>query len=161
MAAVESLQSQSPKPHVIVVDNASTDGSAEKAQQKFPEIELIKHTENKGYAGGVNAGLPGFSIPDDKGMEKQIGAVRYAPKSDGKTVEFALVVADEWQRHGIGRQLMRLLIEVARQKGYRTMVGDVLAMNTKMFRLVTDLGFAIQPHPDDHTVKRVIRRLRD
>ena len=57
LAAVASLQKQSVRPHVIVVDNASTDGSAEKAQQKFPDIELIKHTENKGYAGGVNAGL--------------------------------------------------------------------------------------------------------
>ena len=47
LAAMASLKSQSPKPHVIVVDNASTDGSADKAQQKFPEIELIKHTENK------------------------------------------------------------------------------------------------------------------
>jgi len=45
---------------------------------------------------------------------------------------------------------------VARKKGYRAVVGDVLAMNTKMFRLMSALGFTIHPHPDDPSVKRVV-----
>ena len=86
---------------------------------------------------------------------RQIGVARYVPKPDGETVEFALVVADDWHKRGIGRKLMVELIGVARKKGYRTMIGDVLAMNTRMFRLVGSLGFTTQPHPDDPTVKRV------
>jgi acetyltransferase len=86
---------------------------------------------------------------------RQIGVARYVPKPDGETVEFALVVADDWHKRGIGRKLMVELIAVARKKGYRTMIGDVLAMNTRMFRLVGSLGFTTQPHPDDPTVKRV------
>ncbi len=38
----------------------------------------------------------------------------------------ALVVSDDWQRHGLGRRLMGALIEVARNKGYRNIFGDVL-----------------------------------
>ncbi len=54
---LDSLQTQSLKPHIIVVDNGSTDGSLAIIEQQYPDVELIKHTVNKGYAGGVN---PGF-----------------------------------------------------------------------------------------------------
>lgn len=53
----ESLLNQSLKPHIVVVDNGSVDGSVELIEKKYPSVELIKHDVNKGYAGGVN---PGF-----------------------------------------------------------------------------------------------------
>jgi acetyltransferase len=37
----------------------------------------------------------------------------------------------------------------------------VLSMNTKMFNLMTKLGFTIHPHPDDPAVKRVIKPLNN
>jgi len=55
--AVESLTKQTTPAHIIVVDNASTDDSLDKLEQIYPNVEIIKHTTNKGYAGGVN---PGF-----------------------------------------------------------------------------------------------------
>jgi GT2 family glycosyltransferase len=57
LAATQSLMEQSLKPYIIVVDNASTDGSVEALLQKYPDIEVIRHKKNKGYAGGVNPGL--------------------------------------------------------------------------------------------------------
>jgi acetyltransferase len=54
---------------------------------------------------------------------------------------------------------MTALIDCARQKGYRAVVGDVLTTNGKMFNLMTSLGFTIHPHPDDVAVKRVIKPL--
>lgn len=56
-ACIDSVLSQTMLNHLIVVDNGSTDGSIEFIEQSYPQIELIKHTTNKGYAGGVN---PGF-----------------------------------------------------------------------------------------------------
>ena len=55
--AIASLQAQTLKPHIIVVDNASTDGSAENALKSHQSIELILHRRNRGFAGGVNAGI--------------------------------------------------------------------------------------------------------
>lgn len=101
------------------------------------------------------------TIKNDDGSEKQIGVARYVTNPDGETVEFALAVADDWQKHGIGRKLMAALIECARTKGYRAVVGDVLALNTKMFRLMTSLGFTIHPHPEDTAVKRVVKPLQN
>jgi acetyltransferase len=95
----------------------------------------------------------------DDGKEEQIGVARYVGNPDGESVEFALAVGDDWQKCGVGRKLMTALIECARMKGYRAVVGDVLSTNAKMFRLMTSLGFTIHPHPDDTAVKRVVRPL--
>ncbi|MFO1346385.1 MAG: bifunctional acetate--CoA ligase family protein/GNAT family N-acetyltransferase [Rhodocyclaceae bacterium] len=100
------------------------------------------------------------TVQNEDGTEKQIGVSRYVTNPDGESVEFALAVADDWQKHGIGRKLMGALIECARMKGYRAVVGDVLALNTKMFRLMTSLGFTIHPHPDDTAVKCVVKPLQ-
>lgn len=100
------------------------------------------------------------TIRNDDGSELQIGVSRYVSNPDGESVEFALAVADDWQKSGVGRKLMTALIECARGKGYRAVVGDVLALNSKMFRLMASLGFTIHPHPEDTAVKRVVKSLQ-
>jgi GT2 family glycosyltransferase len=42
---------------VVLVDNGSTDGSADAVAQAFPGVHVIRHAENRGVAGGRNAGI--------------------------------------------------------------------------------------------------------
>jgi hypothetical protein len=42
---------------VIVVDNASSDGSVEMVRREFPQVRLIAEKINHGYAGGMNRGM--------------------------------------------------------------------------------------------------------
>jgi len=42
---------------IIVVDNASTDGSPELVQLKFPDVRLIQNSENLGFAAANNVGI--------------------------------------------------------------------------------------------------------
>jgi GT2 family glycosyltransferase len=42
---------------VVVVDNASIDGSTEMLQEKFPNVELIKNVENTGFSRANNKGI--------------------------------------------------------------------------------------------------------
>jgi GT2 family glycosyltransferase len=42
---------------IILVDSASEDGSAQNLLRRFPEIHLLQLPENRGYAGGCNAGI--------------------------------------------------------------------------------------------------------
>ncbi len=43
--------------NLIVIDNASTDGSVEAIKKRYPEIFVIKNDTNLGYAGGNNVGM--------------------------------------------------------------------------------------------------------
>jgi len=63
---LDSLLSQTLKPYIIVVDNGSNDGSVELLEKNYPQVELIKHDDNQGYAGGVN---PGFKRAIEMGAK--------------------------------------------------------------------------------------------
>jgi len=57
---IDSVISQSiPRMHyeVIVVDNASSDGSAEFVKEHYPDVILIENSTNRGPAGGYNDGF--------------------------------------------------------------------------------------------------------
>lgn len=57
-ACLSSLrESDYSEARTIVVDNASTDGSAELVRERFPEVDLVENAENEGYAAGANAGI--------------------------------------------------------------------------------------------------------
>lgn len=56
-AAIDSVLKQTISSHLIVVDNGSTDGSLALLQSYGDKLEIIEHSTNKGYAGGVNPGL--------------------------------------------------------------------------------------------------------
>ncbi len=53
-----------PNSTTIVIDNGSTDGSAETIRSRFPEIALIKNAENLGFAEGNNVGIR-FALKND------------------------------------------------------------------------------------------------
>jgi len=56
---LESLAAAPPRRsmEVLVVDNASTDGSAEMIEARFPWVKLIKSTENLGFSKGNNLAI--------------------------------------------------------------------------------------------------------
>ena len=55
LAAVRAISY--PNLEVIVVDNASSDGSADLVGQKYPFVQLLRNSENLGFAAGNNVGI--------------------------------------------------------------------------------------------------------
>jgi GT2 family glycosyltransferase len=62
LAALERLLALPEGPHVVVVDNGSTDGTAEAVRSRFPEVELVASGENLG-AIGRNVGVARLATP--------------------------------------------------------------------------------------------------
>jgi GT2 family glycosyltransferase len=54
---LDSLRQQTLAHDVLVVDNASTDGTAELLASGYPEVRVVRLATNTGFAGGVQAGL--------------------------------------------------------------------------------------------------------
>ena len=63
---LESLYAQdkdTPPFSVIVVDNASEDESVEQAEQLFPDVRIIRLSENTGFCHAVNVGIRESDTP--------------------------------------------------------------------------------------------------
>src|SRR5699024_4620778 len=101
------------------------------------ELALVATTDVPNPA---NRGLP---------QEIVIGLAHYLRNIDGVGAEYALVIADDWQRRGLGRSLMSKLIELAKRQGLDYIEGLVLANNRAMLALMTSLGMTNDLDPDD------------
>ena len=51
---VRHLFEEDPSRSVWVLDNGSTDGSAARLAEIYPQVHLVESSENRGFAAGVN-----------------------------------------------------------------------------------------------------------
>jgi RimJ/RimL family protein N-acetyltransferase len=71
-----------------------------------------------------------------------IGVARYARRSGSEAAEVAIVVADDWQRQGVGTRMLGALHELAEQAGLRQFTLSMQADNKGALRLLRRF------HPD-------------
>lgn len=68
-------------PVTVVVDNGSTDGSAEMVRTEFPEVLLLANPDNRGYAAGTNQALAAteteYRLLLNPDVTAQAGSVQY------------------------------------------------------------------------------------
>lgn len=74
---------------------------------------------------------------------------------DGREAEYAVLVHHEYVRQGLGRHLLKQLLEIARRRGIGKVHGDVLAENRPMLDLARGLRFVVMAVPDDPGCLRV------
>jgi GNAT superfamily N-acetyltransferase len=77
----------------------------------------------------------------ENGLLREVGISRYAVAADAQQCDCAVVVADRWQRQGVGTLLMQHLIVAARQNGFKKMMSVHQSNNFGMHRLARSLGF--------------------
>jgi len=96
-------------------------------------------------------------IAHDETTGEMLGLVRLRDELDEETAEFAILVRSRLKGHGLGWLLMQCVIDYAKNKGLRRIYGDVLAENTSMLQMTTELGF----HQEDigSGMRRVVLNL--
>jgi phosphinothricin acetyltransferase len=57
------------------------------------------------------------------------------------SIEHSIYVMPNYQRHGIGKEMLKLLISKAKKEGYHTMIGGIDSMNTQSIELHKKFGF--------------------
>lgn len=84
-----------------------------------------------------------------------IGLAHYLRNRDGRTAEYALVIADDWQGRGLGRQLMDRLIQAAKDQGLELIEGLVLSNNRPMRNLMQTWAMVDDPDEEDPSMRRI------
>jgi len=69
ISVYESLKSSNLNRKVWVVDNASTDGSAEMVRERFPQARLMANETNVGFASANNQALQAMGFPSTERHE--------------------------------------------------------------------------------------------
>lgn len=100
-----------------------------------------------------------IAVTADAAQEILLGVARYVKDADGSGAEFAIVVADAWQRQGIGSLLLGALLRRAQSAGIARLHGITLAGNQAMQKLARRLEFVQKPDPQDATVRQLEKTL--
>ena len=96
-ACLDSLKIQTLKAHIIVVDNGSADDSVSILESEYPEVEIVRHEKNLGYAGGVN---PGFRLAIERGYD-YIAPFNNDAVADKRWLELLVQALDDKPSYGI------------------------------------------------------------
>lgn len=119
--------------------------SRESRYFRFLTGGLVRDDVITNFVGASDALVASVTEP---GGERIVGNAHYVIDSDGDA-EFAVVVDDGWQGRGLGRELIRRLVDGARRSGVRRLHGEVLSENRRMLSILRGMGFATPRHPDD------------
>jgi acetyltransferase len=89
--------------------------------------------------------------------ERAITAVGRLSKRRGTDeAEFALLISDAFQHQGLGTELLRRLLQVARDEKLRRVTAEILPDNRAMQRVCEKLGFRLHHDVREQVVKAVI-----
>ena len=80
----------------------------------------------------------------ENNQRKIAGVVRLVIDPDGRKGEFAVVLADPWQKLGLGSKMVDYIIGIAEDKNLESVYGVVMRENTRMIALVESLGFQVK-----------------
>lgn len=85
--------------------------------------------------------------------DETLGVVRAVTDADNVRAEFSVVIRDDLQGEGLGRILMRKIIDYCLSRGTLELSGSTLPSNKGMQGLARKLGFRISYNPEEEVVE--------
>ena len=86
-----------------------------------------------------------------------LGVARLTHIHGTRAAEFAVLVTDRFHHQGVGKELLRRLVQVARDEKMELIVGDILPENHDMVELCKRVGFTCEYSEKDEVVKAELR----
>ena len=91
----------------------------------------------------------GLVALDPQDPNEIIAVVRYAREPGDERAEYAAIVEDRWQGHGVGRGLTAQLIDEALENGVRYFYALVMGKNARMLNVLRHLDLPEQERRED------------
>jgi acetyltransferase len=96
---------------------------------------------------------------EENGKRRLLGVCRLIADPDHETVEFAILIADDWQNRGLGSLLTSYCFEIAERWGLKKIVAQTTPDNPRMIAVFRRHGFEIKLDPTGSLVE-VVKTLR-
>lgn len=117
-------------------------GIAKLSDEALRRLCDLDHTDDMAYVALA-------ADTSDTPAPRQVGVCRYAGARSKDGAEISVAVADDWQHCGLGKKLLRHLIDYARRHGVRRLYSMDSIDNSRMRALAKELGFAETRDPED------------
>ena len=89
---------------------------------------------------------------EEEGERKLIGIGRLVADMDHEVAEYAVIVADRWQGHGLGSALTDYCLEVARKWGVKRVVAETTKNNARALATFRNRGFELDAKREEDVV---------
>ncbi len=103
-------------------------------RQHLHELANVNYSENMAIVAVIGKGE----------KEEIVGVGRYGLDENTNSAEVAFVVRDEWQRKGIGTELLKYLTTIAKKRGLYGFTADVFADNKPMLSLFKKMDYVLE-----------------
>ncbi|HLA84251.1 MAG TPA: bifunctional acetate--CoA ligase family protein/GNAT family N-acetyltransferase [Thermoguttaceae bacterium] len=89
---------------------------------------------------------------EENGERKLIGVGRLVSDMNHETAEYAILIVDRWQGHGLGGVLTDYCVEVAQRWGIKRVVAETSKDNHRMIGTFRNRGFTIDEEQEEDVV---------
>ena len=86
---------------------------------------------------------------EEEGRKKMAGVVRIIADPFQESAEFAIVVADPWQKQGLGNEFTDYILEIAEEMGLKRIYANFMKGNFIMKHLFEKRNFKMTLHAED------------
>ena len=115
----------------------------------FGSLEELSDEKAQYFASTDGVDHFGLVALDPEDPNEIIAVVRYAREPGDERAEYAAIVEDRWQGHGVGRGLTAQLIDQALENGVRYFYALVMGKNTRMLSVLRHLDLPEQERLED------------
>ena len=115
----------------------------------FGSLEKLSDQQAKYFASTDGVDHLGLVALDPQDQNEIIAVARYARQPGSERAEYAALVEDRWQGHGVGAELTRQLIEKARDNGVRSFYALVKGKNNSMLSVLRHLDLPEQERVEE------------